>query len=589
MRTVGTIRLLAEGRPWRKTGDRPHWEIKCEPYVRVRLKRMFERAHKGEHDAMFLADSPEVARELAWFTDRFPMEVTPRDYLDARAAEQRQCEAKVQSILTGRYQMPLGDLAVPARPYQRTAAELLLSTGRLLLADDLGLGKTCSAIATLTDSRTLPALVVTLTHLPAQWERELARFAPHLRSHVLRGARPYALDKTARGKLEAFPDVIISNYHKLSGWADVLAPVVRSVIFDEVQELRGGDSNKYRAARHIAGAASFRMGLSGTPFYNYGGELFFVFDALAPDALGTREEFVREWCEGGDAKPRVREPAQLGSYLRDQGLMLRRTRSEVGRELPALNKVPHQIEADLATIDKVSGSAAELAKIILTKGEGREKGAAFRASEELSNILRQATGLAKAPYVAAFVRLLIENGEKVVLYGWHRGVYALWQQLFEDLKPAFYTGAESTTQKAESVRRFVEGETPLLILSLRAGAGLDGLQKVCRTVVFGELDWSPGVHEQNCGRVYRDGQAEPVVAYFLIADHGSDPTVAEVLGLKKAQIEGLRDPNAEVLAESIDPNHMRSLAEAFLKQQGARKPVMNGQQSLPVTARGATS
>ena len=77
--------------------------------------------------------------------------------------------------------------------------------------------------------------------------------------------------------------------------------------------------------------------------------------------------------------------------------------------------------------------------------------------------------------------------------------------------------------------------------------GLVGLQGSCRTVVFGELDWSPGVHEQATGRVHRDGQAEPVVAYYLMAESGSDPIVAQVLGIKRQQIEGVRDPDAAIV------------------------------------------
>jgi hypothetical protein len=190
----------------------------------------------------------------------------------------------------------------------------------------------------------------------------------------------------------------------------------------------------------------------------------------------------------------------------------------------------------------------------------------MHAAEQLSNKLRQATGIAKAPYVAEFVRLLIESGEKVVLYGWHREVYSLWQTVLRDFKPALYTGSESPRQKEESKRRFVAGETPLLMMSLRAGAGVDGLQKVCRTVVFGELDWSPGVHEQCTGRIYRDGQPDAVTAYYLLAEDGSDPIVSEVLGVKRQQIEGIRKLSDEQLIETLqnDGSHIRRLAQAVL-------------------------
>jgi hypothetical protein len=97
----------------------------------------------------------------------------------------------------------------------------------------------------------------------------------------------------------------------------------------------------------------------------------------------------------------------------------------------------------------------------------------------------------------------------------------------------------------------------------------DGEQRACRTVVFGELDWSPGVHEQCVGRVYRDGQKEPVMAYYLIAEHGADPVIADVLQVKKAQADGIRDPHADLIGSlDIGTGNVRRLAEQFLEQRG---------------------
>ena len=543
------------------------FRVKAEPHVMLRIKRVFSKIAKSAHGTITLSDSEENARDLLWFLERYPMDVDDRKHLERRAARQRLREDAIAEVLADGYEPPRFDLALSPRRYQRLAADLLLRTGGLLLADDVGLGKTAAAICTFTDRRALPALVVTLTHLPRQWEAEITKFAPALDVHVVKKGTPYDL----RGKSGRFPDVVVINYHKLGGWADVLAPLIKSVVFDEVQELRHRDSAKYAAASHVASSARYRMGLSATPIYNYGGEIYSVLDVLRPGALGTHEEFVREWCAGmsdGGERARIEDPRAFGTHAREEGLMLRRTRLDVGRELPALTKVPHHIDADQTALDRIGGSAAELAKIILRQGEER-RGARWQASEDFNNMLRQATGIAKAPFVADFARLLVESGERVVLYGWHREVYGIWHDRLRDLAPARYTGTESTTQKDEARRRFLDGETPILIMSLRSGAGLDGLQHVARTVVFGELDWSPGVHEQCIGRVYRDGQPDPVVAYFLVAERGADPVIADVLGLKKQQIDGLRDPKAE-LFETLDvgAGNVRKLAEEYLRQRG---------------------
>lgn len=554
------------------------YEVEAEPHVAVRFKRVFGKVAISARGAMRIGDTEENARDLLWFLDRYPMEVVDRKHLERRAAQHRARLESIEGLLSGRYEPPEFELARSPRRYQRLAAEVVLRGGSLLIADDVGLGKTATAICTFTDKRVLPALVVTLAHLPKQWEAEVQAFAPNLKTHVLKKSQPYDL----RDKSGAIPDVIVTNYHKLSGWADVLGSLVRSVVFDEAQELRHRGSAKYQAAARIARGAHFRTGLSATPIYNFGGEIYNVLDVLRPGCLGNHEEFLREWCTDHGGSPRIEDPRAFGTWAREQGLILRRTRAEVGRELPNLVKVPHHVDADPHVLDRIGSSAAELAKIILGYNNVALDDAArrkkFEASERLDAMLRQATGVAKAAFVADFVRLLVESGEKVVLFGWHREVYALWMDRLSDLKPALYSGTESPTQKEQARDRFINGETPVLIMSLRAGAGLDGLQHTCRTVVFGELDWSPGVHEQCIGRVHRDGQPEPAVAYFLIAEHGSDPVIADVLQLKRQQVDGVRDPYA-AMVESIDAGgeRVKKLAETYLKQRPSalRIPVEN--------------
>jgi hypothetical protein len=61
--------------------------------------------------------------------------------------------------------------------------------------------------------------------------------------------------------------------------------------------------------------------------------------------------------------------------------------------------------------------------------------------------MRQATGIAKAPYVAEFVRLLLDSEQKVLLFGWHREVYNIWLHALREFKPLLYTGTESPIRR----------------------------------------------------------------------------------------------------------------------------------------------
>ena len=64
----------------------------------------------------------------------------------------------------------------------------------------------------------------------------------------------------------------------------------------------------------------------------------------------------------------------LGSWMLEQGLMIRRTRSEVGRELPEVSRIVHAVEHDASVIDAERGTAERLAAIILgDMGGGRRR------------------------------------------------------------------------------------------------------------------------------------------------------------------------------------------------------------------------
>lgn len=566
MKSYGTITFSEPDEDF-SHGNIGEWTVKAEPHVVMRLKRVFGKVATHQHSEITIADTPENCRDLEWFLLRYPMDVDRLDLLTQSAAKHRETARVCEELIAGEHVPSVGNLAMPLRHYQASALGVYLQKGTLLLADEVGLGKTAVAIGSFCDPRTLPAAYVTLSHLPRQVKNQIAEFAPHLRVHV-----PSVGHADRGGDRAEGHDVIVLNYHKLAGWASWLAQRCKSVVFDECQELRHDGTLRYEAAHRLAAACRFRLGLSATPIYNYGGEMFNVGDAIQEGILGTREEFLREWCPGLaiNGKPMIANPRAFGAYLRENCIMLRRTRHDVGRELPALTRIPHAIDSDPDKLESIKGNAVELARIILQRADSTRQ-ERYVAAGQFDMLMRQATGLAKAPYVAEFVRMLIESGEKVILFGWHRDVYDVWGELLKEHRPVWFTGSESAAGKSSSVESFMQrgdGHSNVMFMSLRAGAGIDGLQKVCRTVVFGELDWSPGVHEQCIGRVHRDGQPDPVMAYFLVAEDGSDPVMAQVNGLKRAQVEGIRNPAApEVEAIAQTGKEIRQLAETYLAQQ----------------------
>lgn len=543
--------------------DRPVWSIKAQPHVMIRVKRIFPKVARRRNGAVHITDTPDTARDLQWLLERYPLEVDERSaaQLAARVGQWSARQDAIDTILAGHTPPLPADPARPPRGYQSAAAALVRAARRLLIADDVGLGKTMTSLLTLAEPDALPALVVTLTHLPEQWLDELAVTWPALRGCAPTKATPYELS-TSDGHA---PDVIVLNYAKLAGWGHALAGRVNTVIFDEVQELRHGTStNKGNAAGQVADTANYALGLSATPVYNYGGEAHNILSILAPDSLGSRDEFLREWgASDYNGRITVADPAALGTYLRDNGLLLRRTRKDVHRELPEPLRIRQEVAADPEVIDTLAGDALQMARLVLDTNARQQQ--RWIAAGDLDWRLRQATGVAKAPYVAEFVRMLLESEDRVVLFGWHRAVYDLWADRLADFHPVRYTGTESPHRKQQAAREFTTGQSRVLMMSLRSGAGLDGLQNASSVAVFGELDWSPGVHDQCIGRLTRDGQDATVAAYFLVSDHGADPVMDEVLQLKRMQAEPLRDPTTPLFTPAANnTDRVRMLAQAVL-------------------------
>lgn len=550
MRTFGKL----EYRP--HDGTRPVWVLsEVEPHVAIRLKAIFNRLPKHKPAPFKLDGTDEVASELEWFTSRFPLEISTQDelILRKRAIAHREAQSALDLIFQDGYVPPSFKINGELREYQAKAVDLFLKKKRLLVGDAVGLGKTLVGVGAFADPRTLPALVVVQAHLPRQWQSQITRFLG-ARTHIIKKSKPYDLPQA---------EVYICSYSKLAGWVDRFCAFgFKSVVFDEIQELRREDSQKHQAARAIGESAEYVLGLSATPVYNKGDEIFNVYQSIKPGCLGDKEDFLREWCSNSYW---VKDPKALGSYLREQFLFLRRTRADVARELPMVNRITHTVGHDEEAVEKVEDVARALA-LRTTTGSFLERGEAAR---ELDMLMRMITGVSKAKFVAEYVRILLENDEPVLLVGWHRDVYEIWLRELEEFKPVMFTGSESAAQKEEARLAFMEGRSKLMIMSLRSGIGLDGLQERCRYVVFGELDWSPAVHEQVIGRIDRDGQKDQVTAIFLVSEGGSDPLVVDLLGLKASQAAGIIDPLATSQEVHSDSSRIKALAEFVLRKRGA--------------------
>lgn len=530
----------------------------AQPHVCIKLKSIFPKIPRTGTVPFKFSNLPDVCVDLLWFVQRYPMVISKEDMdilLDGKNLYDKNIN-DFERILMPTYIPEKAILANghEARGYQLVGADFHRRRKRYLLGDDVGLGKTLTGVLTFFNAMTRPGLVVVQTHLPKQWKESIEEFT-NLKCHVIKGTKPYTLPSA---------DIYIIKYSCLAGWVDIyLTEFFKSVIFDEVQELRIPGSNKYTAATKLSDSVEYCMGMSATPIYNYGDEIFYVLNLINPGCLGSADDFFREWTTYYGRHNKVTDPIALGSYLRDNFLMLRRTRKDVGRELPPVNKIIYDVGYDSDEAEKSEELTRRLAMTVLS-GSFNERG---QAARELDMRMRHTTGVAKAKEVAAFVRILLENDHPVILAGWHREVYEIWLKELEDFVPVMYTGTESPKQKEDSKNKFIAGETKLFIISLRSGIGIDGLQHVCQDVVIGELDWSPKVHDQIIGRADRDGQEGQVNAYFPVCEYGSDPVMIDILGLKSSQSHGIINTLLAVPEQFSDDSRIKRLAEFVLNKK----------------------
>ena len=511
------------------------WVVKGDPSVTEMCKRLFPgSAGSKRGEARFTAHRRLVG-ELCWLMMRFPLTVKMSDLplwdkavADARAyAIQRERAVRMPAFATP----PEGSFTGQLMSFQQEGLGFLLQHDRCLLADEMGLGKTVQALSWLASTGSFPALVIPPAHLTRNWQEEATRFlrlnGQPPRVHVIRGLKPYDLPQA---------DIYIMLYLLLRGGKEVLPTLpFRAVIFDEIQELRHTGTEKYSAASLLSESCERVIGLSGTPIYNKGGEIWNVINILDFHFLGDWESFSREWCYGyGNAV--VVKPDLLGAYLKREGLMLRRTKQEVLKELPPKRRLVQELDWN----DKVYARLMEpiLPQLLRWKTDGT-LAASTRAmlEESISQRARQATGVAKAPYVCQFVRALLEGGEQVLLFAHHHEVMDIYKKELHAFAPGFITGRETSAMKDKAVERFMTGKTDVLCISLRAASGLNLQRATC--VVFGELDWSPAVHSQAEDRAHRIGQEDSLLCYYLVAPQGSDASMQEALGLKVSQFVGL--------------------------------------------------
>ncbi|HEY7322847.1 MAG TPA: SNF2-related protein [Candidatus Binatia bacterium] len=433
------------------------------------------------------------------------------------------------------------------RGYQREGLAWLYFLQRFgfggCLADDMGLGKTIQVLALLESRRDLrsqngnrsqrPSLVVVPRSLVFHWKKEALQFAPRLR----------ILDHTGGARLKPGDhfddyDVVLTTYGTLRRDALQFKDLhFDYCILDEAQAIKNAGTLSAKAARLLS--ANYRLALSGTPVENHLGELWSLFEFLNPGMLGSASVFGRAGRNPDDVTRSV-----LARALRP--FILRRTKGEVARELPA--KTEQTIYCDLEPRDrKLYNELRDYYRSRLLKNGERAvtSQTKFQVLEALLR-LRQAAchpGLidkqktaepsAKIDTLLAQLDQVLEEGHKALIFSQFTSLLAIVRSRLDGAKILYAYLDGRTRDRDAQVERFQnDPNLKLFLISLKAG-GLGLNLHAAEYVYLLDPWWNPAVEIQAIDRAHRIGQTRQVFAYRLIARDTVEEKVLELQQTKR--------------------------------------------------------
>ncbi len=425
-------------------------------------------------------------------------------------------------------------------PFQVTGAQALAANAHHLLGDEPGLGKTLQALAAAALIKARKILVICPASVRTNWEAQMreVREAGLLIDgrNIQEWARGVELRVISYDGASATP----GEDARASGPYDVL-------VSDEAHFLKNLAAKRTHAVLGkdgLARLAAHVWPMTGTPVLNRPVELYPILKTLHPLFREiSYSAFTQRYCgayfDGRQMNVRgASRIAELAGMLAP--FMTRRTKRQVfpNRKEPIVSKVEVQIgkkaytELERAQREEVSSNPAL---------------ADLQSSGNTSRLLAL-LGEAKVPAVCDFIVDQLETVEKVAIYAHHRRVIGLLAHAFRHVGVAVCQGGLGDAEKEASISKF-QGDGCRVFIGQRqaAGVGINGLQRVCSTVVLAEPSWVPGETEQIIGRFDRIGQTEEIVNVYLIyAKDTLDAHVMKVHDRKVAVVGQLVSGRAEV-------------------------------------------
>lgn len=557
----------------------------------IRHERWRVECASRDHDVLRLDVVGDSRRRTFLLPFDRPVAGTPTHR--ARAVRRDRAVGRLAGLIARRASVraPLAllDARVGILPHQLEPLMAVLSGDRrVLIADDVGLGKTIQAGAIVAEllrrQGTLRALIVVPASLRTQWARELSdRFgiASRLIDRDASETSPddvHDQDLWAREPVHVASIDFMKQPHVMGGLPKTPWDVV---IIDEAHDVCG-ESDRHRAASTLARRGRHVLLLTATP--HSGDEARFerlmalgtlpgiadpptVFRRTRADVSSPQDRCVR-WhrVRPSPAAQEVLDAlvgyeravlAEAGRHGMDAALLLlsvfrKRALSTMaalddtlGRRLAAIERTGNAVAPDwhqprfngLDDRDDVSDDERQGLDAAIGMPRVRERAWLRR--------LRHLSGIAAAvDHKMIRLRGLVSRcPEPVVIFTEFRSsLAAIERWLAADRNVIAVHGGLTPDERSRRVDVFLHGSASALIATDVASQGLN-LQSRARWVVNVELPWNPVRLQQRIGRVDRIGQTRRVHATMLIARHDAEAGLlarlaARALAVHRALGEG---------------------------------------------------
>ncbi len=397
------------------------------------------------------------------------------------------------------------------------------------------------AVVKVPPKRAPLTLVVAPTSVVTNWLREVTRFAPTLRAVAWTGP-----DREKRLHELDHADVVITSYALLRRDEEFLQRYEFAyAILDEAQNIKNPLSATARAAKRLR--SQRRLALTGTPIENRLSEIWSIFDFLSPGMLGDLATFEERYARPID-RGDVEAIRRLRGVIRP--LVLRRTKSEVAKDLPARIVVEREVELPVpqrALYQQVLGQVranvfGEIdrvgigkSQIMILAGLTRLRQASCdpRLLKLPGDFKDEDAGKLEA--LREIIQEAIQSGHRTLVFSQFVEMLSLIRKALERDGVAYEYLDGSTKDRQDKVDHFNRNESvPVFLISLKAGGS--GLNLTgADTVVHFDPWWNPAVEDQATDRAHRIGQTRVVTAYRLIARSTIEEKIMQ-LGAKKREL-----------------------------------------------------